>query len=173
MSANYFIVLGICGTSGSGKTTLLEAVLPKLREAGLTVSVIKHSHHDLQLDTPGKDSFRHRQAGAAEVMVVSPHRFGLFADTAAELTLDQQLSRLSPCDLVLLEGHKAQPVPKLEIHRPALGKPPLFESDPSIIAVASDGALDAPCLVLDLNDPSAVARFIMDWLVQRKAASRA
>ncbi|WP_199154058.1 molybdopterin-guanine dinucleotide biosynthesis protein B [Chromobacterium sp. ASV23] len=171
MSANHSIVLGICGTSGSGKTTLLEAVLPKLREAGLAVSVIKHSHHDLQLDAPGKDSFRHRQAGACEVMVVSPHRFGLFAETAAELTLDQQLSRLSPCDLVLLEGHKAQPVPKLEIYRPALGKPPLFESDPGVIAVASDSALDAPCPVLDLNHPEAVARFIVGWLAQRKAAA--
>ncbi|MCD4506542.1 molybdopterin-guanine dinucleotide biosynthesis protein B [Chromobacterium piscinae] len=161
-------VLGICGYSGSGKTTLLEALLPLLTQRGLRVSVIKHSHHDVQLDSPGKDSFRHRQAGACEVMIVSPHRVGVFAETARELTLDEQLTRLSPCDLVLLEGQKSLPVPKLEVFRPALGKPARYPDDPDVIAVACDAPLTAAIPVLDLNDADGVAHFIAAWL----AASR-
>ena len=157
-------VLGICGYSGSGKTTLLEALLPLLTQRGLSVSVIKHSHHDVQLDSPGKDSFRHRQAGACEVMIVSPHRVGVFAETARELTLDEQLARLSPCDLVLLEGQKSLPVPKLEVYRPALGKPARYLDDRDVIAVASDAPLAAAIPVLDLNDADGVAHFIAAWL---------
>ncbi|OHX10681.1 molybdopterin-guanine dinucleotide biosynthesis protein B [Chromobacterium sphagni] len=157
-------VLGVAGYSGSGKTTLLEAVLPLLMEDGLRVAVIKHSHHDIALDLPGKDSFRHRQAGACEVMVVSPNRFGLFAETPCALTLDEQLARLGPCDLVLLEGGKSQALPKLEVFRPALGRTPLFSQDPCIIAVATDAPLPADIPVLDLNDPAAVAGFVANWL---------
>ncbi|AXE33335.1 molybdopterin-guanine dinucleotide biosynthesis protein B [Chromobacterium phragmitis] len=164
-------VLGICGYSGSGKTTLLEAMLPRLKRAGLRVAVIKHSHHDVQLDAPGKDSFRHRQAGASEVMIVSPRRVGVFAETERELTLDEQLARLSPCDLVLLEGQKTLPVPKLEVYRPALGKPARYETDPNIIAVASDAPLAADIPVLDLNDADAVAQFIAAWLASRRSAT--
>ncbi|MBX9295161.1 molybdopterin-guanine dinucleotide biosynthesis protein B [Chromobacterium vaccinii] len=161
-------VLGICGYSGSGKTTLLEALLPLLTRRGLRVSVIKHSHHDVQLDSPGKDSFRHRQAGACEVMIVSPHRVGVFAETARELTLDEQLTRLSPCDLVLLEGQKSLPVPKLEVYRPALGKPARYLDDRDVIAVASDAPLAAAIPVLDLNDADGVAHFIAAWLADRR-----
>lgn len=161
-------VLGICGYSGSGKTTLLEALLPLLTQRGLRVSVIKHSHHDVQLDSPGKDSFRHRQAGACEVMIVSPHRVGVFAETARELTLDEQLARLSPCDLVLLEGQKSLPVPKLEVYRPALGKPVRYLDDRDVIAVASDAPLAAAIPVLDLNDADGVAHFIAAWLADRR-----
>ncbi|AVG17489.1 molybdopterin-guanine dinucleotide biosynthesis protein B [Chromobacterium sp. TRC.1.1.SA] len=161
-------VLGICGYSGSGKTTLLEALLPLLTQRGLRVSVIKHSHHDVQLDSPGKDSFRHRQAGACEVMIVSPHRVGVFAETARELTLDEQLARLSPCDLVLLEGQKSLPVPKLEVYRPALGKPARYLDDRDVIAVASDAPLAAAIPVLDLNDADGVAHFIAAWLADRR-----
>ncbi|UTH73231.1 molybdopterin-guanine dinucleotide biosynthesis protein B [Chromobacterium sp. IIBBL 290-4] len=164
-------VLGICGYSGSGKTTLLEKILPLLRSAGLKVAVIKHSHHDVQLDEPGKDSFRHRQAGACEVMIVSPRRVGVYAETERELTLDEQLARLSPCDLVLLEGQKTLPVPKLEVYRPALGRPARYLEDANIIAVASDAALDAAVTVLDLNDAAAVAAFIADWLASRRSAT--
>ncbi|QEL55316.1 molybdopterin-guanine dinucleotide biosynthesis protein B [Chromobacterium paludis] len=162
-------VLGICGYSGSGKTTLLESILPGLRAAGLKVAVIKHSHHDVQLDEPGKDSFRHRQAGACEVMIVSPCRVGVFAETANELTLDEQLARLSPCDLVLLEGQKRLPVPKLEVYRPALGKPPLYPEDGNIIAVVSDQTVAADLPVLNLNDADAVARYILAWLAKRQS----
>ncbi|MEO4030414.1 molybdopterin-guanine dinucleotide biosynthesis protein B [Chromobacterium vaccinii] len=161
-------VLGICGYSGSGKTTLLEALLPLLTRRGLRVSVIKHSHHDVQLDSPGKDSFRHRQAGASEVMIVSPHRVGVFAETASELTLDEQLARLSPCDLVLLEGQKSLPVPKLEVFRPVLGKPARYLDDRDVIAVASDAPLAADIPVLDLNDADGVAHFIAAWLADRR-----
>ncbi|MEN3808934.1 molybdopterin-guanine dinucleotide biosynthesis protein B [Chromobacterium piscinae] len=161
-------VLGICGYSGSGKTTLLEALLPLLTRRGLRVSVIKHSHHDVQLDSPGKDSFRHRQAGACEVMIVSPHRVGVFAETARELTLDEQLTRLSPCDLVLLEGQKSLPVPKLEVYRPALGKSARYLDDRDVIAVASDAPLAAAIPVLDLNDADGVAHFIAAWLADRR-----
>ncbi|MCD5328411.1 molybdopterin-guanine dinucleotide biosynthesis protein B [Chromobacterium piscinae] len=161
-------VLGICGYSGSGKTTLLETLLPLLTQRGLSVSVIKHSHHDVQLDSPGKDSFRHRQAGACEVMIVSPHRVGVFAETARELTLDEQLARLSPCDLVLLEGQKSLPVPKLEVYRPALGKPARYLDDRDVIAVASDAPLAAAIPVLDLNDADGVAHFIAAWLADRR-----
>ncbi|POZ64076.1 molybdopterin-guanine dinucleotide biosynthesis protein B [Chromobacterium alticapitis] len=164
-------VLGICGYSGSGKTTLLEKVLPLLREAGLRVAVIKHSHHDVQLDSPGKDSFRHRQAGAVEVMIVSPHRVGVFAETERELTLDEQLARLAPCDLVLLEGQKTLPAPKLEVYRPSLGKPARYLEDENIIAVATDAAMEAEIPVLDLNDAEAVARFIANWLASRRSAT--
>ncbi|MEN6079904.1 molybdopterin-guanine dinucleotide biosynthesis protein B [Chromobacterium piscinae] len=161
-------VLGICGYSGSGKTTLLEALLPLLTRRGLRVSVIKHSHHDVLLDSPGKDSFRHRQAGACEVMIVSPHRVGVFAETARELTLDEQLARLSPCDLVLLEGQKSLAVPKLEVYRPALGKPARYLDDRDVIAVASDAPLAAAIPVLDLNDADGVAHFIAAWLAGRR-----
>ncbi|MCD4501459.1 molybdopterin-guanine dinucleotide biosynthesis protein B [Chromobacterium vaccinii] len=161
-------VLGICGYSGSGKTTLLEALLPLLTRRGLRVSVIKHSHHDVQLDSPGKDSFRHRQAGACEVMIVSPNRVGVFAETARELTLDEQLARLSPCDLVLLEGQKGLAVPKLEVYRPALGKPARYLDDRDVIAVASDAPLAAAIPVLDLNDADGVAHFIAAWLADRR-----
>ncbi|MGC0154616.1 molybdopterin-guanine dinucleotide biosynthesis protein B [Chromobacterium vaccinii] len=157
-------VLGVCGYSGSGKTTLLEALLPALAARGVAVSVIKHSHHDIELDTPGKDSFRHRRAGAREVMVVSPHRFGLFAETERELSLDEQIARLAPCDLVLLEGQKTLPLAKLEVYRPALGKPALHDVDPDVIAVACDAPLRAGVPVLDLNDAEAVADFIAGWL---------
>ncbi|MGY8625108.1 molybdopterin-guanine dinucleotide biosynthesis protein B [Chromobacterium violaceum] len=161
-------VLGICGYSGSGKTTLLEALLPLLGRRGLRVSVIKHSHHDVELDTPGKDSFRHRRAGACEVMIVSPRRVGVFAETERELTLDEQLARLSPCDLVLLEGQKSLPVPKLEVFRPALGKPARYPDDPNVIAVACDAPLQAGIPVLDLNDADAVAHFIAGWLADTR-----
>ena len=161
-------VLGVAGWSGSGKSTLIERLLPQLAARGLAVSVIKHSHHDIQLDVPGKDSHRHRAAGAHEVMVVSPQRFGLFAETASELTLPEQLARLAPVDLVLLEGQKTLAVPKLEVWRPALGKPPRWPDDPHIIAVASDAPAQPGPRWLDLNDVAGVAGFIAEWLEAQK-----
>lgn len=133
-------VLGIAGYSGAGKTTLLEKLIPVLRADGLRVAVIKHAHCGFDVDQPGKDSFRHRQAGAGEVLVASDRRWALMHEhaTPQEPVLADLLSRLSPSDLVLVEGWKREPIPKLEIHREANGKPWLFPEDASILAVASD-----------------------------------
>ncbi|MGL6070745.1 molybdopterin-guanine dinucleotide biosynthesis protein B [Craterilacuibacter sp.] len=161
------IVLGVAGFSGCGKTTLIEAMLPLLAERGLTVSVIKHSHHAIEFDTQGKDSYRHRRAGAAQVMVVTPKSYAVFAETASQLALGAQLALLAPCDLVLLEGQKWAEVPKLEVYRPALGKSALYMTDKHVIAVASDVALVAPCPVLDLNQTNQIADFIIHWWQQQ------
>lgn len=152
-------VAGIVGYSGSGKTTLIEKLLPELRGRGLVVSVIKHAHHGFDLDRPGKDSWRHREAGAQEVLMLSAHRWVLMHELrgAPEPDLDAQFRILSPCDLVLIEGFKAAPVPKIEVYRPEHGKPPLYPDNPHVVAVASDAAIDCPLRVLPLNDAGAVA----------------
>lgn len=155
-------VLGLAGWSGSGKTTLMVALIPLLRRRGLTVSTIKHAHHRFDVDTPGKDSWRHREAGASEVMVASSQRFALMHELrgAAEPTLDELLARMSPVDLVLVEGFKREGHSKVEVHRAAAGKPPLFPDDPAIVAVASDTPLATGELpLLDLNDAEAIAGF--------------
>jgi molybdopterin-guanine dinucleotide biosynthesis protein B len=155
-------VLGIVGWSGSGKTTLLTALIPLLRAGGLTVSTVKHAHHDFDLDQPGKDSWRHRAAGAHEVLIAAGRRWALLHENqGAEPDLAELVARLAPVDLVLVEGYKASPHPKLEVHRPALGKPPLWPGRPDIVAVAADTALpgcDRP--VLPLADPPAIAAWI-------------
>ncbi|MES2933938.1 MAG: molybdopterin-guanine dinucleotide biosynthesis protein B [Pseudomonadota bacterium] len=161
-------VLGIVGWSGSGKTTLLEHLIAGLATKGLRINVIKHSHHDLILEPAHKDSARLRRAGAAEVMVASPFRFALVHELrgAVEPSLEQQLARLAPADLTLVEGFKWDPIPKLEVHRPALGQPPLYLNDPHIVAVASDvpapPALSSTVCWLDLNAPEAV----LAWLTR-------
>lgn len=156
-------VFGIAGRSGSGKTTLIEAMLPLLRARGLKVSVIKHSHHDFEMEPPGKDSARFRQAGAQEVMVASPFRYAIVHELrgAPEPSLQEQLLRLAPADLVLVEGFKQAAIPRIEVYRPALGKPPLHAEDAGFLAIVTDAALatDLPCL--PLNDPAAVADFII------------
>lgn len=156
-------VFGIAGWSGSGKTTLLEKLIPALIARGLKVSVIKHAHHGFDIDKPGKDSYRHREAGAAEVMLACGTRWALMHEcrNEAEPQLADLLSRLAPCDLVLVEGFKQEPVPKLEVHRPANGKAPLFGERDDIVAVASDEAIAAPIPVLPLNDIATVADFII------------
>ena len=133
-------VFGFAGWSGSGKTTLIEQVIPRLVARGLTVSLIKHAHHSFDLDQPGKDSHRHRNAGCSEVLVTSGVRWALLRELRgeAELTLPQALARLSPCDLALIEGYKAYPIPKLEIWRESVGKPLLHPQDPHIAAIATD-----------------------------------
>ena len=158
-------VFGFAGWSGSGKTTLLERLLPVLtQQSGLTVSTVKHAHHDFDVDQPGKDSWRHRHAGASEVLVASGQRWALIHELrgAAEPSLDELLAHLGPADLVLVEGFKRDPIPKLEIYRPSLGRPSLALSDPNIVAVASDepvAGLTVPCLAL--GDIPAIARFIV------------
>lgn len=156
-------IFGIAGWSGSGKTTLLEKLIPSLVDRGLRVSVIKHAHHGFDIDKPGKDSYRHREAGAAEVMLACGTRWALMHECRAEPepTLAELVSRLAPCDLVLVEGFKQEPVPKLEVHRPANGKPPLFAERDDIVAIASDQLMAAPIPVLPLNDIDAVTDFIV------------
>ena len=161
-------VLGLAGWSGSGKTTLLEALLPQLRAAGLRVAVIKHSHHAIEFDTPGKDSYRHRAAGAAQVMLLGEHGLAVYEDLAAPPDLSAQLARLQPADLVLLEGQKWLPVPKIEVYRAALGKPLLQPDDPNIIAVASDTEPTLPVPCLPLNHTHAIADFVLRWLKESK-----
>jgi molybdopterin-guanine dinucleotide biosynthesis protein B len=133
-------VFGFAGWSGSGKTTLIEQVIPRLVARGLSVSLVKHAHHAFDLDQPGKDSHRHRQAGCSEVLVTSGVRWALLHELRgeAEMTLPQALDRLSPCDLALVEGYKAFPLPKLEIWRASVGKPLLHPQDAHIVAIATD-----------------------------------
>jgi len=133
-------VFGFAGWSGSGKTTLIEQVIPRLVARGLVVSLVKHAHHAFDLDQPGKDSYRHRQAGCSEVLISSGVRWALLHELRgeAEMTLPQALDRLSPCDLALVEGYKAYPLPKLEIWRASVGKPLLHPQDAHIVAIATD-----------------------------------
>ena len=159
-------IFGLAGWSGSGKTTLLAALIPELVARGLSVSTIKHAHHDFDIDRPGKDSWRHRQAGAREVMVASARRWALMRELRgdAEPSLDELVRRLGPVDVVIVEGFKRHPHPKLEVHRPSLGKPLLYPDDPHIIAIASDEPFAAPLPLLSLADPAAVAGFMLDHL---------
>ena len=159
-------VLGIAGWSGSGKTTLVEGILPLLRARGLRVSTVKHAHHGFDMDRPGKDSFRHRAAGAHEVMIASAHRWALLREIEGEEPpLATLLARLEPVDLVLVEGFKSHAFPKLEVHRPSLGKPVIWETEPAVVAVASDGTPDTGGrMLLPLNDPGRIATWIADHL---------
>jgi molybdopterin-guanine dinucleotide biosynthesis protein B len=159
-------VFGFAGYSGSGKTTLIEQLIPRFTARGLKVSLIKHTHHDFDVDQPGKDSWRHRQAGAGEVLLTCDTRWVLMHELrgAPEPTLEEQLAVLSPCDLVLVEGFKQTPISKLEVHRPAHGRPPIWPENRHVVAVATDGEMDCPLPTLDLNDPDAIAQFILDFL---------
>jgi molybdopterin-guanine dinucleotide biosynthesis protein B len=156
-------IIGLAGWSGAGKTTLLVRIIPLLTAQGLRVSTIKHAHHDFDIDKPGKDSWMHRQAGATEVLVASGRRWALMHELRDETepALDALLGRLTAVDLVLIEGFKRDPHPKIEVHRPANGKPPLYPGDPAIIAVASDAPLpDMALPVLALDDAAAIASFV-------------
>ncbi len=165
--------LGIVGWSGSGKTTLLTAILPLLRARGLRVSTVKHTHHGFDMDRPGKDSFRHREAGAHEVMIASSARWALLHEVeGTEPPLPELLARLDPVDLVLVEGFKSHPFPKLEVHRPALAKAPLWPHDPTVLAVAADCELRAPVPVLPLDRPATVAEWVTGLLVTGAARMR-
>jgi molybdopterin-guanine dinucleotide biosynthesis protein B len=160
-------VLGITGWSGSGKTTLIEELLPLLRAFGLTVSTIKHAHHGFDMDRPGKDSYRHRLAGAREVLVTSARRWVLLHECDGPAPeLPYLLARMEPVDLVLVEGFKSHAYPKLEVYRPALGKPPLWDREPRVVAVASDATPDVGARVLlPLNVPEAIATWIRTRVV--------
>ena len=158
-------VFGLAGWSGSGKTTLLVRLIPALVARGLSVSTIKHAHHAFDVDRPGKDSHSHRLAGAREVMVSSANRFALMHELrgAPEPTVEELVARMSPVDLLLIEGFKHHAHDKLEVHRPALGKPLLAPGDARVVAVASDAplaGLQVPLLRLD--DIEAIAGFVVD-----------
>ncbi|MFN3792968.1 molybdopterin-guanine dinucleotide biosynthesis protein B [Massilia sp.] len=168
-------VLGVVGWSGSGKTSLLEALIARLAARGLRINVVKHSHHDVELEPPRKDSARLRMAGAAEVMLASPHRVAILRELrgAQEPALAEHLARLAPADLTLVEGYKWERMPKLEVWRPSLGRPALYPGDPDIVAVASDaprprdgGGQGGPAW-LDLNDPDQVLAWLEKWMRSR------
>lgn len=157
-------VLGIAGWSGAGKTTLLTQLLPLLVQRGLRIATLKHAHHDFDVDTPGKDSYEHRKAGASEVIISSARRWVQMHElgSAAEPTLAELLRRVTPRELVLVEGFKHERHPKLEVFRAALGKPALYIDDPHVVAVATDADLPGkhPRSV-DLNDAAAVADCVL------------
>ena len=175
-------ILGFAAYSGTGKTTLLTELIPLLKKSGLRVGLIKHSHHNFEIDKPGKDSFRLREAGASPVMLVSSHRRAVITEfnNIHEPRLDEQLNAFdqSELDLILVEGFKAESFPKIELHRPSLNKTLIFPSDPDIIAIATDdkinltpsntdllppdiAKLSIPSL-LDINNPNLIAAFIMN-----------
>ena len=167
MQHAYIPILGFAAFSGTGKTTLLEQIIPLLKQQGLRIALIKHSHHNFQIDQPGKDSFRLREAGASPVMLISSHRRAIITEfaTTQEPNLDDQLKLFdqSELDLILVEGFKAEAFPKIELHRAAMNKPLLYPNDPNIIAIATDTTLvtaNTPTQ-LDINQPDMIATFIL------------
>jgi molybdopterin-guanine dinucleotide biosynthesis adapter protein len=160
-------VIGVAGWSGAGKTTLISRVIPHLRQQGLRVSVIKHAHHAFDVDVPGKDSWVHRQSGAEEVLVSSARRWALMHELrgAAEPELPELLRKMSPVDLVVIEGFKSEPHPRIEVYRRDSGKPPLFPDDPAIAAIATDAVIETALPVVDLEDIPAVATTMCKYAV--------
>ena len=156
-------IFGFAGWSGSGKTTLIEKLIPLFVARGLKVSLIKHAHHTFEVDQPGKDSYRHRHAGCAEVLVSSSRRWALVHElrAAPEPGFAELVERLSPCDLVLIEGFKRERVPKLEVYRVATGESLLHPQDRDIVAIASDQRLDTRLPQFDLDDAPGIASFVL------------
>ncbi len=168
MNNAHIPILGFAAFSGTGKTTLLTKLIPLLKKSGLRIALIKHSHHSFEIDKPGKDSYRLREAGASPVMLVSSHRRAVITEfeTIMEPKLDDQLKALdqSELDLILVEGFKAETFPKIELHRPSLNKPFIYPNDPTIIAIATDShiSIDDMPAHLDINDPQLVSEFILN-----------
>jgi len=161
-------VFGIAGYSGSGKTTLIERVLPVLAARGLSIAVIKHTHHDFDIDQPGKDSWRVREAGAVAVLLASDHRTAVLTEhREAPPRLEELLDRLPPCDLALVEGFKRESIPKLEVHRAETGRPWLFPDDPNILAVAVDVGRPHAFPCIDIDAVQQLADFILDHAQSR------
>ena len=157
---------GFAGWSGSGKTTLIEKLIPIFARRGLRVSLLKHAHHTFDVDHPGKDSYRHRHAGASEVLVTSSRRWVLMHELrgAQEPPFDEQVKHLSPCDLLIVEGFKFAPIAKMEVWRAETGEGLLHPNDPHIVAVASDAKVDTKLPLLDLNAHETIAAFIVSHL---------
>jgi molybdopterin-guanine dinucleotide biosynthesis protein B len=161
-------IIGLAGWSGAGKTTLVAKLIPSITARGLRVSTLKHAHHAFDVDQPGKDSYMHRMAGATEVLVSSQNRFALMHELrgAPELTLSELLGKLSPVDLVIIEGYKRDPHPKLEVFRASVGKPLIHPDDPYVVAIASDVELPqmrVPRVSIDDTDA------VIDILLQHAA----
>ena len=161
-------VFGFAGYSGSGKTTLIEQLIPRLAAGGLRVSLVKHTHHGFDIDKPGKDSHRFREAGALEVMLAGAQRWALMHELRqeGEPLLVDLLARMSPCDVVLVEGFRSVEIPKMEVHRPSAGHELIYPVFPNVVAVASDEKIDLPpsLPLLDLNDVPAIAAFVKQFL---------
>ncbi len=157
-------VIGIVGWKNSGKTTLAAALIRELSARGLTVNSIKHAHHSVDVDQPGTDSYKHRDAGAREVILAGGQRFAIMHELrgAEEPTLDELLARLGPCDWVVVEGFKTHTHPKIEVHRKEGSRTPLYAEDDNIIAVAADYAADFSGPVFDVNDVPGIADFILN-----------
>lgn len=166
MSSTKPLILGFAAYSGTGKTTLLTQLIPILKRRGLRIGVIKHSHHDFEIDYPGKDSHSLRIAGATPVMIVSPHRRAVISEFSPqrEVDLKEQLATFPSdgLDMILIEGFRHESFTKIELHRPSLGKPLLYPDDSSIIAIACDQSMTTPAQLpcLDLNNPQAIVDFI-------------
>src|SRR5712692_1724809 len=161
-------IIGLAGWSGAGKTTLVAKLIPAITARGLRVSTIKHAHHAFDVDRPGKDSYAHRMAGATEVLVSSQNRFALMHELrgASELMLPQLLAKLSPVDLVLVEGYKREPHPKLEVFRASVGKPLIHPDDPYVVAIASDGPVpQARVPRVDIDDLAAIIAILLEHAV--------
>lgn len=161
-------IIGLAGWSGSGKTTLISKVIPRLKARGLSVSTLKHAHHGFDLDRPGKDSFIHRESGATEVIISSSKRWAVLHELRdeGEWNMPDLVAKMSPVDLVLVEGFKRDNFPKLEIHRAENGKPLLHNEDPGIVAIATDTPLpDARVPLVDLNDIEAIADLLLKYAV--------
>jgi molybdopterin-guanine dinucleotide biosynthesis protein B len=156
-------VIGLAGWSGAGKTTLLTRAIPQLQKQGLRVSVIKHAHHAFDIDVPGKDSWKHREAGAAEVLVSSSRRWALMHELrgAAEPRLPELLAKMAWVDLVVVEGFKREPHRKIEVFRAANEKPLLFPDDPGIVGIATDTAVETKLPTAHLDDIEAVAAMLL------------
>ena len=168
-------VLGFAAFSGTGKTTLLKQVIPLLKASGICLGVIKHAHHDFDIDHPGKDSYELRKAGAEQMLIASSKRWALMVETAgqAEADLNTLIDKLDPSqlDLILVEGFKHVTYPKIELHRHAMNKPFLYPDDSSIMAIALDepGAANHPLPVLDINHPEQICAFILKQLLNKSA----
>jgi molybdopterin-guanine dinucleotide biosynthesis protein B len=155
-------IFGISGYSGSGKTTLIERLVPLFTAGGLRVSLIKHAHHSFDIDHPGKDTYRHRHAGCTEVMITSSQRWALMHElrNEPEPTLQDAIKLISPCDLLLIEGYKREPIPKLEVYRSTVGEPLMFPQDSHVVAIASDQSVDTQLPQFSIDDVTAIAAFI-------------
>jgi len=159
-------VIGFIGYSNTGKTTLIEKLIPLFMARGLRVSTVKNAHHGFDMDRPGKDSYRYREAGSSQVLIATSERWALLTETHGQAApLEALIAQLARCDLVLVEGFKSEgQFPRIEVRRSSNAEPPIFPRDPNVIAVATDHAIDAALPVLDLNDAAKIAAFIVDHL---------
>ena len=165
------MILGLAGWSGSGKTTLIKNLLPKLKKINISVSTIKHAHEGFDIDKPGKDSFIHREAGAQEVLISSSKRFALMSDyTNKETSLTELITKLTPVDLVLVEGWKKENIKKIEVYRKEINKPLLALNDKNIIAIAAnDKNININnIMLLDINNYDSIAKFIKKLIKEEK-----